>query len=218
MRLGFSLIIIFFAGVCFADYSFEWIVANPDTIYADNGITYSEISVKVIDENNLPAEYVNVWFTASLGNILPNINTDENGICVTTFWDNEEAGVSTITAILNSITVPDTIETQVVILPLNTIQECIYSPIMIKNYPNPFNPTTTIEFSIINDSKINLKVFNIKGQFIKSLANNNYTKGSHAVVWNGDDEAGKGVSSGVYYYQLYVNGIIEAVNKCVLLK
>ena len=86
------------------------------------------------------------------------------------------------------------------------------------NYPNPFNPNTTIKFSIQNDSKIKLLVFNIKGQNIKTLVQNEFTKGSHSIIWNGDDEFGKLVSSGIYYYKLIVDGKTEAVKKCLLLK
>ncbi|MCK4653793.1 MAG: right-handed parallel beta-helix repeat-containing protein [Candidatus Cloacimonetes bacterium] len=94
-------------------------------------------------------------------------------------------------------------------------------PLIIKlnqNYPNPFNPTTTIDFSIQNDSKIELSIYNIKGQRIKTLSHSEFTGGSHSLIWNGDDELGKSVSSGIYYYKLNVNGKTEAVKKCLLLK
>jgi len=87
-----------------------------------------------------------------------------------------------------------------------------------QNYPNPFNPTTTIEFSIQNDSKVRLSIYNIKGQIIRTLANNNFTKGSHSIIWNGDDQSGKSVSSGVYLYKLNLNGKTESTRKCLLLK
>jgi len=90
--------------------------------------------------------------------------------------------------------------------------------LMLSNYPNPFNPSTTIEFSLKNDSVVELLIFNIKGQEIKTLANNEFTQGSHSVVWNGDNENGKLVSSGVYHYKLNVNGKTKAVKKCLLLK
>lgn len=93
-----------------------------------------------------------------------------------------------------------------------------YSINDIHNYPNPFNPTTTIEFSILNDSKVNLTIFNIKGQKIITLANNEFTKGIHSLIWNGDNESEYPVGSGVYYYQLNVNGITKEVKKCLLLK
>ncbi len=88
----------------------------------------------------------------------------------------------------------------------------------ISNYPNPFNPTTTIEFSIHNDSIVELTIFNIKGQIIKTLADNDFTKGSHSIIWNGVDDSYKPVSSGIYLYKLNVNGKTEAVKKCLLLK
>ncbi len=87
-----------------------------------------------------------------------------------------------------------------------------------QNYPNPFNPTTTIEFSIQNDSEVELSVYNTKGQLIKTLIRNEYTKGSHSIVWIGDDKFGNLVSSGIYYYELNINGKTEAVKKCLLLK
>ena len=100
-----------------------------------------------------------------------------------------------------------------------SINESVIKPdFELTNYPNPFNPITTIDFSIQRDSNIDLSVFNIKGQKIKTIANNEYNEGSHLVVWNGDDETGKSVSSGIYYYKLNVNGKTKAVKKCLLLK
>lgn len=88
----------------------------------------------------------------------------------------------------------------------------------LSNYPNPFNPTTTIEFSIQNDSEVDLTIFNLKGQKIKTLANNKFNVGSHSIIWNGDDNLGNPVSSGIYYYELNINGKTEFVKKCLLLK
>ncbi len=101
----------------------------------------------------------------------------------------------------------------------NTVEEVSISNISnLNNYPNPFNPTTTIKFSIRNDSEINLSIYNIKGQKIKTVANNQFTKGNHSVIWNGGDDLGKPISSGVYLYKLNVNGKTKAVKKCLLLK
>jgi len=103
---------------------------------------------------------------------------------------------------------------------VNTANEFVpkLSNIQIQNYPNPFNPSTTIKFSILNDSKIDISIFNIKGQKIKTLTHKNFTKGPHSIIWNGEDETGKYVSSGVYLYKLNVNGKIEAMKRCLLLK
>ncbi len=89
---------------------------------------------------------------------------------------------------------------------------------LYQNHPNPFNPSTTFEFSIQNDSNVKLTIFNIKGQKIKNLSNKEFVAGSHSIIWFGDDENNKRVSSGIYYYKLNVNGKSEAVKKCLLLK
>jgi len=88
----------------------------------------------------------------------------------------------------------------------------------VNNFPNPFNPTTTIEFFIQNTSQIELSIFNIKGQKIKTLAHDEFTKGDHSIIWNGDDDFGNSLASGVYLYKLNVNSKNEAMGKCLLLK
>ncbi len=90
--------------------------------------------------------------------------------------------------------------------------------IFVNNFPNPFNPSTSIEFTINYNSHIELSIYNIKGQKIKTLAQNEFSKGSHLIIWNGDDEFNKPVSTGIYFYKLEVNGIIETMKKCLLLK
>ncbi len=89
---------------------------------------------------------------------------------------------------------------------------------LIGNFPNPFNPTTTIKFSVEKEGEIELSMYNIKGQKLKTLTKNYFIRGSYSILWNGDDEFGKSVSSGVYYYKLNVNGNTKAINKCLLLK
>ena len=89
---------------------------------------------------------------------------------------------------------------------------------LAQNFPNPFNPTTTISFSISNESNVKLYVYNIKGQKVKTLANDYFINGTHLIVWNGEADSGEKVSSGIYFYQLIINGKTEFVKKCVLLK
>ena len=71
-----------------------------------------------------------------------------------------------------------------------------------QNYPNPFNPTTTIEFSIPQDGMINLEVFNVLGQKIKTLYSGHQSAGNHSVNWDATNAAGESVSTGVYIYTL----------------
>ena len=89
---------------------------------------------------------------------------------------------------------------------------------LLQNYPNPFNPTTIISFSILEESKVELSIYNIKGQKIKSLLSDQITAGEHSIIWNGEDAFGKKISSGIYLYKLNINGKTGAVKKCLLLK
>ena len=91
-------------------------------------------------------------------------------------------------------------------------------PYAIGAYPNPFNPTTTISFSIPEESKIEIEIYNLKGQKVKQLVNDKLAEGQHSIIWNSVDETDKNVASGIYFYKLSVNGKTEAVKKCLLLK
>ncbi len=66
-------------------------------------------------------------------------------------------------------------------------------------YPNPFNPTTNIAFTLSEPGNVKVEIFNIKGQKVRVLVNDIRNAGMHTVVWNGKDDNGMGVASGVYY-------------------
>ena len=73
---------------------------------------------------------------------------------------------------------------------------------LIGNYPNPFNPETTILFSLENEGHVSIDIYNIRGQKVKGLVNENLKSGNHQVIWNGVDDNGRPVSSGVYFYRM----------------
>ncbi len=85
------------------------------------------------------------------------------------------------------------------------------------NYPNPFNPSTTIVFNLPVSGKVKLEVFNIKGQKVKTLLNEEMQKGEHSIVWSCLDSNNKPVSSGIYLYKIKA-GKQESVNRMLLLK
>ncbi|MCD4828439.1 MAG: T9SS type A sorting domain-containing protein [Candidatus Cloacimonetes bacterium] len=85
------------------------------------------------------------------------------------------------------------------------------------NHPNPFNPTTTIAFSLAKPSHSTLCVYNIRGQLVRTLVNGYRAEGSHSVVWQGDDDNGRPVASGVYFSRLRAGGVSD-VRKMLLLK
>ncbi len=86
-----------------------------------------------------------------------------------------------------------------------------------QNYPNPFNPETTLSFSIPADGKVELSIYNIKGQKVKTLINETMPMGGHKVVWNGKNSSNKNVSSGVYFSRLTSGGKTQ-VKKMLLMK
>ena len=83
------------------------------------------------------------------------------------------------------------------------------------NSPNPFNPNTVIKFEILEDSRIKLEVFNITGQKIKQLVDDDLRPGIYSVTWNGQDNNGQEVGSGIYFYRLSVDG--RSVSRKMLL-
>ncbi|MBN2829537.1 MAG: T9SS type A sorting domain-containing protein [Candidatus Cloacimonetes bacterium] len=89
---------------------------------------------------------------------------------------------------------------------------------LIGNYPNPFNPETTINFSISKNSNVDLSIYNIKGQRVRILTNQQYPSGEHSIVWDGSDDSGKNVGSGVYFYRLSINNLTVSTMKCILMK
>jgi len=89
---------------------------------------------------------------------------------------------------------------------------------LFQNHPNPFNPTTTIEYNLKETSNIQIQLFNIKGQRIVTLVNQNQAEGYHSVIWYGNDSSGHSISSGLYFFKLIVNNRVIDMKKCLLLK
>jgi len=86
-----------------------------------------------------------------------------------------------------------------------------------KNYPNPFNPTTTIDYSIPQAGNVELVIYNTAGQKIRTLINQMQDASFYKVVWDGRDESGQSVASGIYFYRL-VAGNFSKIEKMTLIK
>ncbi len=86
-----------------------------------------------------------------------------------------------------------------------------------QNYPNPFNPTTTIEYDVKNGANVTLKVYNLLGQEVRTLVNTRQNAGNYKVNWDGKDNAGNAVASGVYLYRLEA-GNVKLAKKMMLMK
>jgi len=99
----------------------------------------------------------------------------------------------------------------------NDLEE-IPSSLALANYPNPFNPITSITFNLAEPAYINLDIYNPKGQKVITLTNSLLESGTHQVIWDGKDEQNKSVSSGIYFYKLSLDHKVSAIRKCLLLK
>jgi len=86
-----------------------------------------------------------------------------------------------------------------------------------QNYPNPFNPVTTIRFDVPEESHIRLDVYNILGQRVQTLVNGNMQPGFHVIRWNGTNDTGTPLASGMYIYRIH-SSKFTAVKKLVLMK
>lgn len=85
------------------------------------------------------------------------------------------------------------------------------------NYPNPFNPNTNIKFSLKENSPVQLDIYNISGQKVRTLLNANMAAGNHIVTWNGLDNSGRSVGSGVYFFKMN-SGKYTSTKKMILMK
>ncbi|MEE9269762.1 MAG: T9SS type A sorting domain-containing protein, partial [Candidatus Krumholzibacteria bacterium] len=86
-----------------------------------------------------------------------------------------------------------------------------------QNYPNPFNPTTTITYSIAKDADVELLIYDVRGALVRTLVQEHLTSNNYKVRWDGKDNAGNGVSTGVYFYRLRA-GTFTSTKKMVLLR
>jgi len=86
-----------------------------------------------------------------------------------------------------------------------------------KNYPNPFNPMTTIEWSIPRAGDLSIKIFNVKGELVRTLHDGFSAVQSGVMEWNGTNDSGRDVASGVYFYEVR-SGDNVSVNKMALVK
>ena len=86
-----------------------------------------------------------------------------------------------------------------------------------QNYPNPFNPSTTINYSIQESGNVIIKIYDSLGKQIRILVNETKNSGEYRTIWDGRDDNGKVVSSGVYFYQIQVGQFIQA-KKMIMLR
>lgn len=99
---------------------------------------------------------------------------------------------------------------------INTSVDLPRSFSLEQNYPNPFNPQTEIRFQIPEASHVVVRIFNVIGEEIRTLVNSPYEAGYHGVRWNGKDNRGNDVASGVYLYQIHAGEFSQVLKMSLL--
>ena len=139
-----------------------------------------------------------------------------SGTAVVTFSRSlVEADLDVVVSNFNRVTYLASVE---VIADLTPVDEFAPSAFALgQNFPNPFNPKTTINFALPNAGEVALDVFSATGQHVRTLQSGDMAAGQHSVVWNGKDDAGHSVGSGIYFYKLQSDELSET-KKMMLLK
>jgi hypothetical protein len=171
--------------------SYKLLLWNSDDSMAEDEITQSmDYTTIFADETH---KIVPAWGMLETNPTLLLKDTDQDGI----FED------TTVLAIATDVEddlpeLPDTYE-------------------LSQNYPNPFNPSTTIDFSLPVAGDVTLEIINVLGQRVKVLVNKELAAGNYSAEWNGTNETGQAVASGVYFYRLIADGFSKS-RKMLLLK
>jgi len=185
------------------------VVANPDSPSvilnweAPEAVGLS--GYKIYRKTGADGEFIGIHQTAELS--FEDTQVEENvtyQYYVTGVYPSGESGISNIvTATVRPLSDNDIVGVAVTRL--------------AGNYPNPFNPTTTISFEMASEGNVVIEVYSVKGQLVRKLVNGVRGAGVHKIVWDGRDDAGRGVSSGVYFYRM-VTGDYKNVKKMVMVK
>ena len=86
-----------------------------------------------------------------------------------------------------------------------------------QNFPNPFNPITTLQYDLANDEFVNITIYDMLGNVINNLVQDNQNSGKNSVQWNATNNQGEPVSAGVYLYKIQVGDFVDT-KKMILLK
>jgi hypothetical protein len=89
---------------------------------------------------------------------------------------------------------------------------------LANNYPNPFNPATTIKYALPEASNVTLEIYNVVGQVVRTLVADHQNAGRYVVQWDASNDSGHSLSSGIYFYRLQAGGEFLEVKKMLLLK
>ena len=159
----------------------------------------SEVTALGLDESELIIAY----FDDSWHEMTTSVNTSNNTVSTTTTHFTRFA-IGSLEGLITAV--PD-----------GDDRENAQPFTLHQNHPNPFNPSTTIRFSLDREAVVTLEIYNVSGSLVRTLVSGRTTPGSYSEDWNGRDNRGRRVASGTYFYRLRVDGRTQT-KKMVLLK
>lgn len=177
------------------DFSADLIFGYDDASLLSSGINEDDLGVAFFDSVDSRGF---IWH-----NVTVNLDKNNNTISVSTSHFSIWALVDKNDALITSVdeektTIPTRFE-------------------LMQNYPNPFNPETNIRFNLVSTQKVSLKIYNIMGNLVKTLISSQFSAGEHMAVWDGRNDSGFYVSTGIYFYMLEA-GAFTKIKKMMLIK
>ncbi|MGE5402296.1 MAG: FlgD immunoglobulin-like domain containing protein, partial [Ignavibacteriales bacterium] len=198
------------------------VVVLPVNIVEANNVMSAKLTLnvdeKLVDVENVAANMPEGWLmvhnyaNGQLTVVMAGVKsmTSGNMVNVNLTMKDKEAKV----AVDGKISLNDAAETM---LNKVTVKQVPAQFDLSQNYPNPFNPTTNIKYQLSADSKVTINVYNMLGQLVKTLFNGQQEAGYYTINWDGTNEYGSKVTSGVYIYRLETGSYV-ATKKMNLLK
>jgi len=182
------------------------------------GITYNPINGEPVDYAliKINNENSNFTFTNNVGNFTYTLPAGIYDVYAERMYY-ENAAVYQVEVVEGEVTLIAIPMSAMVDVEEYEIPHSSSSIINLSNYPNPFNPETTISYQLPENGKAELVIYNIKGQKVKQLISEQLSAGQHSVVWDGRDENNKAVSSGIYFYK-FKAGDFDKTRKMILMK
>ena len=183
----------------------SWIPEELEFTVAEDTIVTFYIEVEDIDSELSYSWYVNLEIQTEITETLIYEFTDPGDFYIDALAsDGEyEVGQTWLVHVLEGV-----ISDPVLIPKITKLQQ---------NIPNPFNPETTIHYSLKDAGRVKIEIFNIKGEKIRTLVNEYKNIGHHSTIWNGMDNSGKTVANGMYFYSM-ISEKYHKIRKMLIIK
>ncbi|MGD9489311.1 MAG: T9SS type A sorting domain-containing protein [Calditrichaceae bacterium] len=198
-------------------------ILGPSIIYTSSGLLYrptpSASGTYTADVSGGTGTYSYLWETRSATSSIWTSKGSSQSVTVTAYSDFYIRCTVTSGTQTESATKFVTVRSGEIFSPSENPDEQFPQTLNLsENYPNPFNPTTNIKFGLPENLQVKLTIYSVTGQKIITLVDGYYEKGYHEIEWNGRNEVGHTVASGVYIYELSAGNNLRVLKKMIFAK